>query len=145
MPDRNPSGGDDDQLRALAQKLGLPADDPKVLQDLRAMAQDATSDRPAETHPRASNRPAAPVPAGPSIPPQARIVIGAIIGVLVFLYLSGRLDSTLYPIGLNLNECGKNAYGAVYCGDELTEYRNNVEQPLNEAQNEIQGSLRELE
>jgi hypothetical protein len=53
--------------------------------------------------------------------------IGALIGVLAFLYFSGRLDPTLYHVGLNYTECGQNGFGAVYCGDDLTEYNRRVE------------------
>jgi hypothetical protein len=55
------------------------------------------------------------------------MVIGAVVGVLAFLYFSGRLDPTLYHVGLNFTECGQNGYGAVYCGDDLTEYNRRVE------------------
>jgi hypothetical protein len=48
-------------------------------------------------------------------------------------------------VGLNLNECAKNGFGSVYCGDELTEYRDRVVRPLNEAQRETQESLNEFE
>jgi len=65
--------------------------------------------------------------------------------VLLILYFTGRLDHALYPVGLNLNECAKNGYGSVYCGDELTEYRNKVVQPINEAQLEAEDSLQEFE
>ena len=65
--------------------------------------------------------------------------------MLLILYFTGRLDHALYPVGLNLNECAKNGFGSVYCGDELTEYRDRVVQPLNEAQRESQESLREFE
>jgi hypothetical protein len=83
---------------------------------------------------------------GVSVSPQViRRVVGAAIAVLLILYFTGRLDHVLYPLGLNLNECAKNGFGSVYCGDELTEYRNRVVQPINEAQNEAQESLREFE
>lgn len=78
-------------------------------------------------------------------PQTIRRVVGGIVAVLLILYFTGRLDHALYPVGLNLNECAKNGYGSVYCGDELTEYREKVVQPLNEAQREAQESLRELE
>jgi hypothetical protein len=74
-----------------------------------------------------------------------RRIVGAAIAVLLILYFTGRLDHALYPVGLNLNECGKNGFGSVYCGDELTEYRNNVIQPIDEAGIEAENSLRELE
>jgi len=87
-----------------------------------------------------------PQAVGVSISPQTvRAAVGAVVAILFFLYVTGRLDHTLYPVGLNLNECAKNGYGSVYCGDELTEYRNRVVQPLNEAQSEVQESLREFE
>jgi hypothetical protein len=83
---------------------------------------------------------------GVSVSPQAiRRAVGAAIAVLLILYFTGRLDHALYPLGLNLNECAKNGYGSVYCGDELTEYRNRVVQPIDEAQGEAQESLREYE
>jgi hypothetical protein len=82
----------------------------------------------------------------PSISPQTiRRVLGGVIAVLLILYFTGRLDHALYPVGLNLNECAKNGYGSVYCGDELTEYRNKVVQPINEAQLEAEDSLQEFE
>jgi Protein of unknown function (DUF2510) len=83
---------------------------------------------------------------GLAISPQTiRRVVGAVVAVFLILYFTGRLDHALYPVGLNLNECAKNGYGSVYCGDELTEYRNNVVQPIDEAQTEAQESLREFE
>lgn len=83
---------------------------------------------------------------GLAVKPQTvRRLVGAVIAVLLLLYFTGRLDHVLYPVGLNLNECAKNGFGSVYCGDELTEYRNRVVRPLNEAQRETQESLNEFE
>jgi Protein of unknown function (DUF2510) len=77
---------------------------------------------------------------GIGISPQSLRRLGASVAVLLaILYFSGRLDHALYPAGLNFNECGKNGFGSVYCGDELTEYRDTVEQPFNAAQEELFG------
>ncbi len=83
---------------------------------------------------------------GPAVKPQTvRRIVGVVVAVLLVLYFTGRLDHVLYPVGLNLNECAKNGYGSVYCGDELTQYRNSVVRPLHEAQRETQESLNEFE
>jgi hypothetical protein len=129
---------DEAALRALARKMGLSEDDPQVLEDLRTLSRSGVrEDAPEAPSPAPSERP---------IRPQTiRRLVGALVGLLIVLYLTGRLDHALYPIGLNLHECGRNGYGAVYCGDELDHYRANVEEPINEAQNELRESFRELE
>lgn len=70
--------------------------------------------------------------------PWRRTLIGAVVGVVLFLYATGRLDHALYPVGLNLHECARNGYGAVFCGDELTHYRETVSEPAERAASQLQ-------
>lgn len=57
-----------------------------------------------------------------------RTFVAAILMVLLFgLYMNGNLDHTLFPLHMNKNECARNGYGAVFCGDELTQYRQNLD------------------
>jgi hypothetical protein len=54
-------------------------------------------------------------------------VLAVLGGVAVFaLYFTGRLDHLLYHVGLNYHDCGENGYGAVFCGDQLTQYREHL-------------------
>jgi len=63
----------------------------------------------------------------PIISPQRLRSIGAaVLVILGILYFTGHLDHLLYPVGLNYNECGKNGFGSVYCGEELTEYEERI-------------------
>jgi hypothetical protein len=55
-----------------------------------------------------------------------RMLIGAILGVVLFLYFSGSLDTTLAGVGLNFHPCVKNGYGATFCGQDATNYCNEL-------------------
>lgn len=68
--------------------------------------------------------------------PRTRMIVGAVVGVLLVLYLRGNFDTTLYPMGLNFNDCGQNGYGAVFCGDALKDYERRVVRPAEHAQRE---------
>lgn len=64
----------------------------------------------------------------PVISPQRlRNIGGVVLVILGILYFTGHLDHLLYPVGLNYNKCGKNGFGSVYCGKELTEYEERIE------------------
>jgi len=62
-----------------------------------------------------------------------RGVIGAVVAVLLLLYFRGTFDTALYPLGLNFQTCGKNGFGAVFCGDDLEAYEKEVVQPARRA------------
>ena len=69
----------------------------------------------------------------PSTNWPARIGVGLVI-LLGSLWISGGLDHTLYPLGMNKNECARNAFGAVFCGEELEQYRLQLEPVIDYAQ-----------
>lgn len=51
-----------------------------------------------------------------------RQVVIAVVVIVGALYLSGRLDYALYPVGLNFHTCARNGFGATFCGRDLTAY-----------------------
>ena len=55
------------------------------------------------------------------------IVFFAVVLVIAAFYFHGTFDRVLQNVGLNYNECGRNGFGATFCGDELTEYRERVQ------------------
>jgi hypothetical protein len=60
---------------------------------------------------------------------------GFVIALVLVLWLSGRLDIVLAPIGLNKNECVTNAFGATFCGDDAKRYEqqvSNIQSDLNQ-------------
>ena len=64
--------------------------------------------------------------------PLKRVLLGLAAGILLALYFTGRLDPTLYKVGLNFHRCGQNGFGAVFCGSALTDYENRINS-LNQA------------
>lgn len=80
---------------------------------------------------------------------RVRGLIGAFAVVIGILYFNGSLDHVLYPVGLNFHKCGKNAYGSVYCGGELTRYEETVSGPLeqeaNTAEREANAAERQIQ
>jgi len=79
-----------------------------------------------------------------------RWIIAVVVAIVAALYLSGRLDHALYPVGLNFNTCARNGFGATFCGSELTEYQqriqgvqrqvNSIEQSVTTAEQSISSS-----
>lgn len=61
-----------------------------------------------------------------------------VLGIALAAYLSGSMDKTLEPIGLNLNECATNGFGATFCGDDLDRYEERVIRPTREATDQLQ-------
>jgi hypothetical protein len=67
----------------------------------------------------------------PSPPPRPRrpflavglTVAGVVILGLLAMWTSGNLDRPLSAVGLNYNDCARNAFGATFCGEELEEQR----------------------
>ena len=55
-----------------------------------------------------------------------RILIALALLVLFTAWRAGTFDHVLYNVGLNAKECARNGFGAVFCGQELTEYRERV-------------------
>jgi hypothetical protein len=64
-----------------------------------------------------------------------------VVLVVVVLYLTGHFDTLLYKVGLNVNRCAQNGYGAVFCGKALDEYEGHVEG----AEQEARGAAARLE
>ena len=58
--------------------------------------------------------------------PWKRIVAFFVVGIVVALYFTGRLDYALYNVGLNFHTCARNGFGATFCGGDLTAYENRV-------------------
>lgn len=56
-----------------------------------------------------------------------KIAASVVVAILALMYFTGRLDYLLYPVDLNLHDCGKNGYGAVFCGSDLTAYQNRIQ------------------
>jgi hypothetical protein len=63
---------------------------------------------------------------------RRRVLIGLLLALiaLTLLWSTGRMDAALSRIGLNKNECIKNAFGATDCGDDAKKYRRSVEDAL---------------
>lgn len=60
-----------------------------------------------------------------------------ILLVLVFLFAAwhaGTFDHALYNVGLNAKPCARNGFGAVFCGQELTEYDEHIAQGKREGE-----------
>jgi hypothetical protein len=53
------------------------------------------------------------------------LVVLALV-VLGALYARGTFDRVLVNVGLNAKECGRNGFGATFCGQELVEYRERI-------------------
>lgn len=75
----------------------------------------------------------------------ASIVGIAVVIALLFAYVGGTFDRALAPLGLNWGECATNGFGATFCGDDLDDYRQQVAEPAQEAQGEIERLGREAE
>ena len=56
-----------------------------------------------------------------------RLVVLSLVAIVAALYLSGRLDHALYPVGLNYHTCARNGFGATFCGSELTAYQDRID------------------
>jgi hypothetical protein len=77
------------------------------------------------------------------VSPGARVAAGVLVAILAVLYLSGAFDKALYPLGLNVQDCGQNGFGAVYCGDDLKDYEEEVAKPAERAGREAERIGRE--
>lgn len=56
-----------------------------------------------------------------------RMVAVIVVAIAVILaWRAGTFDRVLYNVGLNTQECARNAFGATFCGHELSEYRKRV-------------------
>src|ERR1700693_3319105 len=62
---------------------------------------------------------------GGSVPRWVWITLGGVV-VLGFIWNTGALDHTLYHVGLQRHDCYQNGFGAVFCGDEATQYQNHL-------------------
>jgi len=52
------------------------------------------------------------------LPRWLKLTLAAMAVILAALYFTGRLDYALYPVGLNFHACGRNGFGATFCGSE---------------------------
>lgn len=68
----------------------------------------------------------------------ATVLMALAILVLIALWRGGTFDHALYPIGLNAKECARNGFGAVFCGEELTEYRTRLQDAKEAAQEALE-------
>jgi hypothetical protein len=62
---------------------------------------------------------------GTNVPTWVPITLVSVV-LLGFTWNTGALDHTLYHVGLQRHECIQNGFGAVFCGDEATQYQNNL-------------------
>lgn len=60
------------------------------------------------------------------MPRWLKLTLAAMAVILAALYFTGRLDYALYPVGLNFHACGRNGFGATFCGSDLTAYKNRI-------------------
>ena len=55
-----------------------------------------------------------------------RTLIVVVLLLVIAAWRAGSFDHVLYNVGLNAKECARNGFGAVFCGQELTEYREQI-------------------
>lgn len=41
------------------------------------------------------------------------------VAIVLLVWTTGAFDRILFHVGLNAQDCVKNAFGAIYCGDEI--------------------------
>jgi len=75
----------------------------------------------------------APSPPKPRRSRKRWLIAIAVVTVFLF-WQAGTFDHALVSVGLNANECGRNGFGATFCGNELTEYRGRQEQAKREGE-----------
>lgn len=76
---------------------------------------------------------------------KSKYVILATVAAFFAIYLSGSLDRPLSSVGLNYHECGTNAFGATFCGDQLDEYNQKLEAVKREAQQAANSAKADLD
>jgi len=77
-----------------------------------------------------------------------RVAVGLILIVLFLAWHAGTFDHLLYNVGLNAKPCARNGFGATFCGEELTEYNERLENAKregNEASEKIERESQETE
>lgn len=67
--------------------------------------------------------PGEPVAAEPKRRWGRRLAIVVAVIAVIGLWQAGAFDHALVNVGLNAKECARNGFGATFCGQELTEYR----------------------
>ena len=78
--------------------------------------------------------------------PSPRVFVALVlVGVLIGLWRIGTFDDALVHVGLNAQECAKNALGATFCGDDLENYRREVIEPIQRQQEAIEAERRAQE
>jgi hypothetical protein len=74
-----------------------------------------------------------------------RILIILVLLVLFAGWRSGTFDHALYNVGLNAKPCARNGFGATFCGQELTEYRERLARGKEEGEAAAQKAKQEGE
>lgn len=64
-------------------------------------------------------------------------VIAVVIILAIVGWRAGTFDKALVNVGLNAKPCATNGFGATFCGDDLDAYRDQVVEPLQRAQDEL--------
>jgi hypothetical protein len=58
--------------------------------------------------------------------PLPRALAAGLVVLLLVGWRAGTFDHVLVNVGLNAKPCARNGFGAVFCGKELTEYRERI-------------------
>lgn len=75
---------------------------------------------------------------------RIKLTLAAVAVIVAALYFTGRLDYTLYPVGLNWHGCARNGFGATFCGSDLTAYNTrlrDVQQQAHAAECQVDPAL----
>ncbi len=75
---------------------------------------------------------------------KRRVLALGIIVVISLLWVWGTFDYALVNWGLNAKPCGRNGFGATFCGGDLERYNREVAEPIQRAARELQQSLNDL-
>jgi len=54
-------------------------------------------------------------------------VMIAVVAVVLFAWTRGTFDNFLWRVHLNYTDCGQNAFGATFCGDQLKQYQQRLQ------------------
>jgi hypothetical protein len=62
----------------------------------------------------------------PHVGSAKRVILGLLIAGVFILWRLGTFDQALVSVGLNVNRCIRNAYGATFCGSSAKEYCSSI-------------------
>jgi hypothetical protein len=79
----------------------------------------------------------------PPVSPRLMILVGVLL--LVGVWSTGMFDHSLASAGLNARECGRNGFGVTFCGDELKQYNQKIEDAKAGFEKAAQDTQAELE